>query len=257
MPENSTSIALIEAFVAANKPVGAVCHAPIALINVQKTDGEFFVKGKHVTGFSNSEEEAIGLTSTVPCLLENKLKERGGIYSKATNWFPYIQVDDKLVTGQNPASSVMVAEELLNLLGINKKKITALELKNTYAFGRTVHMPYAETEQKVRAELLKEGFSILTEINVRKKFAEKLNKDFRNYLILGACKPHIAYEALNLEVNIGTLLPCNVVVYSMDDDSTNVMAMDPVAALGMIENPKIDGIARQIAEMLQRVIASV
>jgi putative intracellular protease/amidase len=116
MPYNATSIALIEAFVKADKPVGAVCHAPVALVNVRGKDGGYLVKGKRVTGFTNEEEAAVGLTAVVPFLLEDRLKERGGIYSKVANWVPYVQVDGKLVTGQNPASSKPGAEELLKLL---------------------------------------------------------------------------------------------------------------------------------------------
>ena len=116
MPDNATSMALIEGFVAADKPVGAVCHAPAALVNVRRKNGEYLVKGKRVTGFTNAEEEAVGLTAVVPFLLEDRLKERGGIYSKAANWTPYVQVDSKLVTGQNPASSGPAAAELLKLL---------------------------------------------------------------------------------------------------------------------------------------------
>jgi len=116
MPDNATSIALLEAFVKADKPIGAVCHAPVALVNVRGKDGEYLVKGKRVTGFTNAEEEAVGLTVVVPFLLEDRLKERGGIYSKTANWVPYVQVDGRLVTGQNPASSEPAAEELLKLL---------------------------------------------------------------------------------------------------------------------------------------------
>ncbi len=116
MPDNATSIALIEAFVKADKPVGAVCHAPVALVNVRGNDGEYLVKGKRVTGFTNAEEEAVGLSAVVPFLLEDRLKERGSIYSKTANWDPYVQVDGRLVTGQNPASSGPAAEELLKLL---------------------------------------------------------------------------------------------------------------------------------------------
>lgn len=116
MPDNATSIALIEAFVKAGKPVGAVCHAPAVLVNVRGKDGEFLIKGKRVTGFANSEEDAVGLTTVVPFLLEDKLKERGGNYSKGTDWSPYVLVDGKLVTGQNPASSGPAAEALLKLL---------------------------------------------------------------------------------------------------------------------------------------------
>lgn len=117
MPDNQLSIALIEAFVKADKPVAAVCHAPVALVNVRDNNGEFLVKGKHVTGFTNDEEAVVGLTDVVPFLLEDRLKERGGIFNKAADWTPYIQVDGKLVTGQNPASSEAVAKALLKLLG--------------------------------------------------------------------------------------------------------------------------------------------
>jgi len=117
MPDNATSIALIEAFVKAGKPVGAVCHAPVALINVRGTDGAYLVKGKRVSAFTNEEEAAVGLTAVVPFLLEDRLKERGANYSKGADWAPYVQVDGKLVTGQNPASSTPAARELLKLLG--------------------------------------------------------------------------------------------------------------------------------------------
>lgn len=113
---NAASVALIEAFEEADKPVAAVCHAPAALVNVRGKGGEYLVKGKRVTGFSNAEEEAVGLMEVVPFLLENRLKLREAIYSKAPNWAAYVQVDGKLVTGQNPASSKPAAEELLKLL---------------------------------------------------------------------------------------------------------------------------------------------
>ncbi len=116
MPDNATSIALIEAFVKADKPVAAVCHAPVALVNVRGKDGEYLIKGKRVTAFTNEEEEAVALTKVVPFLVEDRLKERGAIYSKVANWVPYVQVDGKLVTGQNPASSGPGAKELLKVL---------------------------------------------------------------------------------------------------------------------------------------------
>jgi putative intracellular protease/amidase len=116
MPDNQTSIALIEAFVRADKPIGAVCHAPVAFTNVRGKDGEYLVKGRKVTGFTNSEEQAVGLEEVVPFLLEDRLKERGGKYSKAADFQPYIQVDGLMVTGQNPASSAPGAEALLKLM---------------------------------------------------------------------------------------------------------------------------------------------
>jgi len=116
MPDNPTSIALIEAFVKADKPVGAVCHAPAALVNVRGKDGQYLVKGKRVTGFTNAEEKAVGLTEVVPFLIEDRLKERGGLFSKGANWGPHVRVDGKLVTGQNPSSSGPAAKALLTLL---------------------------------------------------------------------------------------------------------------------------------------------
>jgi putative intracellular protease/amidase len=88
----------------------------VALVNVRDKNGEYLVKGKRVTGFSNTEEEAVGLTTVVPFLLEDRLKERGGIYSSAPNWTPRVEVDGRLVTGQNPASSDPAAAALLKLL---------------------------------------------------------------------------------------------------------------------------------------------
>ncbi len=116
MPDNAVSQALIAAFVQAGKPVAAVCHAPVALVNVRGPDGEYLVKGKRVTGFSNAEEEGVGLTAAVPFLLEDRLQERGALYSKGAKWVPHLEVDGKLVTGQNPASAGPAAQKLLQLL---------------------------------------------------------------------------------------------------------------------------------------------
>jgi putative intracellular protease/amidase len=122
MPDNAISIALLEAFVKADKPIGAVCHAPAALINVRDNDGKYLVQGKRVTGFSNAEENLVGLTAFVPFLLEDRLKEHGGVYSKGANWTSYVQVDGKLVTGQNPASSGPAAKALLNCMALFELK---------------------------------------------------------------------------------------------------------------------------------------
>ncbi|WP_157270305.1 type 1 glutamine amidotransferase domain-containing protein [Azohydromonas aeria] len=116
LAESRESAALIEAFLAANKPVAAVCHAPGVLKNVKGPDGDSVVKGKHVTGFSNSEEEAVGLTKVVPFLVEDMLKAAGGRYSKGADWQSNVEVDGLLVTGQNPASSEEGARALLELL---------------------------------------------------------------------------------------------------------------------------------------------
>ncbi|HXE97725.1 MAG TPA: DUF302 domain-containing protein [Dongiaceae bacterium] len=132
-----------------------------------------------------------------------------------------------------------------------------MKMLTAYAFGKTVAAPFAATEQKVRGELQKEGFGILSEIDVTAKFKEKLGKDFRKYIILGACNPALAWEAFGKELNIGTLLPCNVCVYETDDRSTAVMIMDPVAALSLINNPEVAGLAGMVKEKLERVLALI
>lgn len=115
LAEDKNSINLIEAFYTNQKPVAFVCHSPGVLKNV-KVNGAFLVKGKKVTGFSNTEEEAVGLTKVVPFLLENTLQENGASYSKLDNWQPYAVEDGLLITGQNPASSKLVAQKLLQQL---------------------------------------------------------------------------------------------------------------------------------------------
>ncbi|MCP9234859.1 type 1 glutamine amidotransferase domain-containing protein [Lewinella sp. JB7] len=109
---DETSIKLIETFNEQEKPVAFVCHAPAALKGVKGTDGQPLVKGRQVTGFTNSEEEAVQLTEVVPFLVEDMLKENGGIYSKAADWNVHVLQDGNLITGQNPASSHEVAEKL-------------------------------------------------------------------------------------------------------------------------------------------------
>jgi putative intracellular protease/amidase len=116
LTEDSNSIALIERFVATDKPVAAVCHAPAVLLRVQDKQGQPLVKGKRVTGFSNSEEEGVNLTDIVPFLLEDRLKELGANYEKTDDWQSLALVDGKLITGQNPGSSAAVADALLALI---------------------------------------------------------------------------------------------------------------------------------------------
>tara|TARA_R110001599_G_scaffold353861_1_gene600681 strand:+ start:12304 stop:12981 length:678 start_codon:yes stop_codon:yes gene_type:complete len=113
---DADSIALIEGFIAAGKPVAAVCHAPAALLNARTPGGEPVVQGKRVTGFSNSEEAAVGLTAVVPYLLEDRLVASGGVYQQVDDWNPLVVVDGLVITGQNPASSEVVADALLNAL---------------------------------------------------------------------------------------------------------------------------------------------
>ena len=113
---DSASIALIESMVAAGKPVAVVCHAPAVLRDVKAADNLPLVRGKNVTGFTNTEEQAAGLTDIVPFLVEDMLKQRGGHYSKAADWQPHVVIDGLLITGQNPASSEPAAVALLQKL---------------------------------------------------------------------------------------------------------------------------------------------
>jgi putative intracellular protease/amidase len=115
LAEDPVSIALIESFYNADKPVAAVCHAPGVLRHVQYK-GEPIVKGKRVTGFTNDEEEEVQLTKVVPFLVEDELKRLGGLFEKVDNWKPFAITDGRLVTGQNPASSTTAAQALLKLL---------------------------------------------------------------------------------------------------------------------------------------------
>lgn len=110
---DARSQSLIEKFNEQGKPIAFVCHAPAALKEVKGTDGGFLVKGKKVTGFTNTEEAAVQLTDVVPFLVENALKENGGVFSRADDWAAYAVQDGNLITGQNPASSELVAEKLL------------------------------------------------------------------------------------------------------------------------------------------------
>ncbi|KVN26243.1 type 1 glutamine amidotransferase domain-containing protein [Burkholderia stagnalis] len=116
LAEDADSIALIERAVATAKPVAAVCHAPGVLRHAKAPDGKPLVAGKSVTGFSNSEEELVGLTNVVPFLVEDELKANGGRYSKTNDWDPYVAIDGLLITGQNPASSELAAKALLDVL---------------------------------------------------------------------------------------------------------------------------------------------
>ncbi|MCE0765525.1 type 1 glutamine amidotransferase domain-containing protein [Pseudonocardia kujensis] len=116
LPDNPDSIALLEGFLADDKPIAAVCHAPAALVNVRAQDGSYLVAGRHVTGFADEEEAGVGLTDVVPFLLEDRLADRGAVYARGKAWGPHVEVDGRLVTGQNPASSAGAAERLLELL---------------------------------------------------------------------------------------------------------------------------------------------
>jgi putative intracellular protease/amidase len=113
LAEDRDSIGLIESTIAAGKPVALVCHAPGVLRHAKRADGKPLVEGKSVTGFTNTEEQAVGLTEVVPFLVEDELKAKGGKFSKGADWQPYVLEDGLLLTGQNPASSGPAAKALL------------------------------------------------------------------------------------------------------------------------------------------------
>lgn len=116
LAEDKHSIKLLEAFAQNDRPIGAVCHAPAIFKHPKGADGQPLVSGKSVTGFTNTEEEGVGLTDVVPFLVEDMLKANGGKYEKGEDWASFVLVDGKLVTGQNPASSKEAAKKLLTLL---------------------------------------------------------------------------------------------------------------------------------------------
>lgn len=127
-----------------------------------------------------------------------------------------------------------------------------------YGFATTVAMPYAEALQRTREELGKEGFGVLTEIDVAATLRKKLDVAFRPYTILGACNPPLAHKALTLERDIGLLLPCNVVVYAADDPTRSVVAaMDPIAALELTGNAEVRAVAEEVRARLERVLDAI
>ena len=126
LAEDRNSVALIESFLGAGKHVALVCHAPGVLRHVKAPNGHPMVEGRQVTGFTNSEEEGVGLTKVVPFLVEDELKARGGVYSKGPDWSSYVVADDLLITGQNPASSAAVAQRLLSdVARVNPQRLQA------------------------------------------------------------------------------------------------------------------------------------
>ena len=127
-----------------------------------------------------------------------------------------------------------------------------------YGFGTTVAAPYDQAVERTRAALKEQGFGVLTEIDVRKTMKEKLNADFRPYVILGACNPPLAHRALQADLGIGLLLPCNVVVYDNGDGTSSVEAMDPEAALNLVgDNPTVREVASDARARLQKVMVSL
>jgi uncharacterized protein (DUF302 family) len=130
--------------------------------------------------------------------------------------------------------------------------------QETYGLSTRVSLPYEEAVELTRAKLADEGFGVLTEIDVRATFKKKLDVDFRPYIILGACNPPLAHQALSWELDIGLLLPCNVIVYQGDDPGeSTVSAIDPVVQLGVTGNDEIGPLAEEVKSRLVRVLDAV
>jgi len=127
----------------------------------------------------------------------------------------------------------------------------------SYYFSKKIQGSFDEALQKVTASLKAEGFGILTEIDVKETLKKKLDVDFHNYMILGACNPPFAYKALQAEDKIGTMLPCNVIVQEEKEGEIEVAAVDPVASMKAIENPELFSIAQQVREKLKKVVKSL
>ena len=128
------------------------------------------------------------------------------------------------------------------------------EITMSYYFNKILNASFDEALTKVVNELKKEGFGILTEIDVKETLKKKLNIDFRKYKILGACNPPFAYKALQAEDKIGTMLPCNVIMQETPDGQVEVSAIDPVASMQAVENPMLKEISTEIQDKLKKVI---
>jgi len=128
--------------------------------------------------------------------------------------------------------------------------------RTAYGFGRKLDVPYEQAVDRVKAALKNEGFGVLTEIDVKKTMKEKLGVDFRRYVILGACNPPLAHRALSADLDVGLLLPCNVVVYEEGAGSV-VEAMDPEAALGIVPVEALKPVAAEAKQRLERALAQL
>jgi len=127
----------------------------------------------------------------------------------------------------------------------------------SYYFNKIVNVSFDEAIEKITEELKKEGFGILTEIDVKAAFKKKINVDFRKYRILGACNPQYAHKALLAEDKIGTMLPCNVIVQEKEDGKIEIAAIDPISSMQAVENENLGEIAKEVQTKLKRVIENI
>ncbi len=126
-----------------------------------------------------------------------------------------------------------------------------------YYFNKTVNGSFEDIIEKITAELEKEGFGILTDIDIKATFKKKLDVDFQNYRILGACNAPYAHKALTAEDKVGTMLPCNVIVQQLKDNTIEIAAVNPLASMQAIDNSELKGIADEISEKLKKVISNI
>jgi uncharacterized protein (DUF302 family) len=131
--------------------------------------------------------------------------------------------------------------------------VDEMDRQTPYSFSRVLSLPYEEAITKVKNALKSEGFGVLTEIDVKQTLKEKLNKDFRKYIILGACNPPLAHRVLEAEPEVGVFLPCNVLVYE-EGSKTVVSAMDPEAAMILVRNEKVSEVAKQVRRKMEKVL---
>lgn len=127
----------------------------------------------------------------------------------------------------------------------------------SYHVSKTLHVPFGEALEKVTAALKEEGFGVLSEIDIKATLKKKLNEDFRNYQILGACNPPLAFQALQAEPHIGLMLPCNVIVQEHENGDVEVSAVDPVASMQAVKNDKLGEVADKVRGLLKKVINSL
>ncbi len=127
----------------------------------------------------------------------------------------------------------------------------------SYYLSRTLGVAFDEAVKLVTEGLKKEGFGILTEIDVKETLKKKLNVDFKKYRILGACNPPLAYQALQVEDKIGVMLPCNVIVQETPEGKTEISAVDPIASMQAVDNPDLRGLAEEVRDKLRRVIENL
>lgn len=137
----------------------------------------------------------------------------------------------------------------------NMAKLSEILREETgdYAISRTIELPFSKAVEKIKESLVAEGFGVLTEIDMKAKFKEKLGEEFENYLILGACNPGYAFKALNMDMDLGLLLPCNVVVYEKEGKSV-VAAIDPVKMMSVADNADLNEIAGEVETKLRNAL---